>query len=732
MTPERWQQIEQLYHAALEREAGARAGFLAESCAGDEDLLTEVETLLAEEQQAATFIEKPALHLAAHVLAAEQNHPMVGAMVGCYQILSLLGTGGMGEVFRALDTSLGREVAVKLLLPAFSRDPDRVRRFEQEARAAGMLNHPNILTIYAVGNHEGCPYLVSELLEGETLRDRLGGNALPPLKAVDYALQMVRGLAAAHEKRIVHRDLKPENLFITKDGRVKILDFGLAKLTQPVAGGHDQARTESGTIMGTAGYMSPEQVRGQTADHRADIFSLGVILYEMLSGNRPFQRDSLVESMNAILHEKPPRLSQAAPDAPPALERIVWRCIEKSPEERFQSASDLGFAIEALSGIAVPVAGTALQPMPRPHRRKRLVWAAVLALLSIAAVGVSLKLTNQSRAVNGLRLSTGAPASKNSEANEYFEKAMLFIRIQNDLLQGRLMLERGLQIDRHFAEARRWYGFTHAMMIDGGHSNDTTWLYKAEEDLRQALKDDPNLASVHSALAAVYLHQGRKELVPLEVEKCLKAEPDDPEALSWLIEYHRLNGENTEALALTRPLIKREPLFFPARMSLGEVLRTQGDTAGAIREQEKILEQSPNNTYGIWFLSRAYLDAGELAKARGVLEHGRSIASNNFAIRMQFALLLLLEGKQEAALGEMNEEVLKFAAANVFTTSEAAGFYSVLKQTSKALDWLERAVRNGDDRAEWFRRDPLLSNIRGEPRFQQIVDSVAYRRRAPK
>ena len=302
---------------------------------------------------------------------------MVGRQVGPYQIDSLLGVGGMGEVYRANDTRLGREVAVKVLPSAFSADADRLRRFEQEARAAGQLNHPNILAIYDVGTCDGSPYIVSELLEGGTLRDQLGGSALPHRKTIDYALQIARGLAAAHEKGIIHRDLKPENLFITKDGRVKILDFGLAKLTHPMLNSGDltdasmaPTATAPGVLMGTAGYMSPEQARGQVADHRSDIFSYGAILYEMVSGQRAFQGNSVVEMMNAILKEEPPDLPPNRPIAP-ALERIVRHCLEKSPEQRFQSASDIAFDLEALSG------STPATPAVAPGRlkhRERLAW----------------------------------------------------------------------------------------------------------------------------------------------------------------------------------------------------------------------------------------------------------------------------------------------------------------------------------------------------------------------
>ena len=291
MTPERWQQINQLYQSALELEASRRTEFLKQVCAGDEELRGEVESLLASHEQAKSFIETPALEVAAQVIAEKQAQSMAGREIGSYKILALLGKGGMGEVYRAKDTRLGREVAVKILPTAFSTDADRLRRFEQEARAAGRLNHPNVLAIYDVGTYEGSPYIVSELLEGETLRDRMKGTALPPRKAMEYALQIARGLAAAHEKGIVHRDLKPENLFVTKDGRIKILDFGLAKLRPKLGAAVDTGeptllKTDPGIVMGTVGYMSPEQVRGEETDHGSDLFSFGTILYEMLSGQQ--------------------------------------------------------------------------------------------------------------------------------------------------------------------------------------------------------------------------------------------------------------------------------------------------------------------------------------------------------------------------------------------------------------------------------------------------------------
>ena len=309
-----------------------------------------------------------------------------GTRVGPYEVAAPLGAGAMGVVYRARDTRLGRDVAIKTLPASLAADADRLRRFEQEARSTGLLNHPNILAVFDVGSHEGVPFVVSELLEGDTLRDRLAGGALAMRKAVEYAVQIARGLAAAHEKGIVHRDLKPENVFVTRDGRVKILDFGLAKLA-PTGFSPDSVTREmppgtgAGTVLGTVGYMSPEQVRGQPVDHRSDIFAFGSVLYEMLSGRRAFRGHSAVETLNAILKEDPPPLSETSRPLPPALERIVAHCLEKTPEERFQSARDIAFHLEQLSGTSAATPLVSAAP-PRRWLRPVLGAAAVFGLMA--------------------------------------------------------------------------------------------------------------------------------------------------------------------------------------------------------------------------------------------------------------------------------------------------------------------------------------------------------------
>src|SRR5215469_11290593 len=312
-----------------------------------------------------------------------------GTKLGPYEILSPLGAGGMGEVYRARDLQLKRDVAIKVIIGYTAHDTDRLRRFEQEARAAATLNHPNILSVHQMGTHEGTPFLVTELLEGSTLREQLLHGPMPSRKAIDYAIQTARGLAAAHEQGIVHRDLKPENLFVTKDGRIKILDFGLAKLLQPSKGPDSVVQTMSegtnpGIVLGTVGYMSPEQVRGNTADHRTDLFALGAIFYEMLTGQRAFRKPTSAETMSAVLNEEPPPISQLGAVVPPALQRVVHRCLEKSPAQRFQSASDLAFALEALSDAGS--GSTAVIASASSQRRWK--WIALAAL--VVAVVVAL------------------------------------------------------------------------------------------------------------------------------------------------------------------------------------------------------------------------------------------------------------------------------------------------------------------------------------------------------
>jgi hypothetical protein len=391
MSPERWEKVRAILDEALERPPNERADYLEGACVNDRDLRSQVESLIASADSSVGAL--PSNIIGYDSLRLRLGSLSPGARLGPYEIVSLVGAGGMGEVYRARDPRLGREVAIKVLPATFTSDLDRLRRFEQEARAAAALNHPNILTVHEVGIQDGQSYVVSEFLEGRTLRQVLQDSALPVRKVIDYAIHIANGMAAAHEKGIVHRDLKPENLFVTKDDRLKILDFGLVKLMQPAVAGigatmvaTQATETSPGVVLGTVGYMSPEQVKGLAVDHRSDIFSFGLIVYELLSGNRAFTGGTSAEVMTAILRQDVPELPEVIPVG---LRHIVAHCVEKDPAQRFQSARDLAFALSQ-SGVSSRVARVIEAPSHSWWPQRALTGTAALALvvLSVTATRV--------------------------------------------------------------------------------------------------------------------------------------------------------------------------------------------------------------------------------------------------------------------------------------------------------------------------------------------------------
>ena len=519
--------------------------------------------------------------------------------LGPYEILAPLGSGGMGEVYRARDTRLKRDVAVKVLPSFLSGDPDRLRRFEQEARATSALNHPNILTVFDVGDLAGAPFVVSELLDGVTLREALAASAVPVRRALDYGMQIAQGLAAAHDKGIIHRDLKPENLFVTKDGRVKILDFGLARIVpgQPGIGltnAPTQAPgTEPGAVMGTVGYMSPEQVRGQPADHRSDIFSFGTVLHELLTGTRPFRGASSVETMNAILKEEPAQPSRSRGEVTPALDRIVGRCLEKSPSMRFQSARDLAFALSetasasAASGGVTPAPGLGRPPL-------RLAWlGAALAV----AVGLALSLKPMMRQWRSRAFAPGSIASlavlplenlSRDPEQDYFADGMTEELI-TDLAQIRSLrvisrtsvmgyrgtkkplpqIGRELNVDAvlegSVLKSGQRVRIT-AQLIEAS-TDRHLWAKSYERDLRDAL-------SLQSEVARAVAGEIRAAVTPAEQSRLSKARPVNPEVHELdLRGRYQLNSAGSErdirkAISLFEQALAKDPGDAPAYVGL--------------------------------------------------------------------------------------------------------------------------------------------------------------------
>jgi serine/threonine-protein kinase len=398
MTPERYQQVNRLLDELLELSPEDRAPHLSAACAEDEELRCEVESLLKAYDQAQSFIEAPAAGEAAELLNEQKAGEMIGRTLGHYRLRSLLGAGGMGEVYRATDMRLEREVAIKILTAHLAQDAEALRRFEREAKAVAALSHPNVCAIHDFGIEQGVTYAVMELLEGETLRQRLGRSTPPWREAAQIGVGVADGLVAAHAKGIIHRDLKPENIFLTSGGQVKVLDFGIARVKRLVSPeaetgtGTMTETTKPGTMIGTIGYMSPEQVRGEAVEATSDIFSLGCVLYEMVSGERPFGRVNTMETLAAILKEKPPSLTNAGKKIPAQVERVIRHCLEKHPTERYPSARELASDLHALlSREKSPLLAPALS---KPHLRP-LWWVGIATIALLLGIAVWWYLVNR-------------------------------------------------------------------------------------------------------------------------------------------------------------------------------------------------------------------------------------------------------------------------------------------------------------------------------------------------
>ncbi|HSC77622.1 MAG TPA: protein kinase [Candidatus Acidoferrales bacterium] len=660
---------------------------------------------------------------------------MIGQTLGHYRIEAQLGAGGMGVVYRARDERLGRAVALKVLLAGKQADEGARARLLREARAASSLNHPHICHIYEVGEAEGQAYIAMELVEGQPLNTRIPADGLPVDAVLRYGAQIADALAHAHERNIVHRDLKTANVVLTPEGRAKVLDFGLAKQMEEELLGATRSKgplTQEGAVAGTLHYIAPEVLRGGPADARSDIWALGVVLHEMASGRLPFEGKTGYELSSAILHQPQATLPARVPAG---LRAIIQRCLAKEPGERYRTAGEIRAALEALQTDSA-VAARIVPPPARRRWQLALMWVGGVALLALVAGIVASLVTGVPILVQlGVvktaperRLSTGGKPSLNSEANEYFEKGVLFLSVQLDIPRARQMLDKALELDPHFAEARSWRAYTYLVAIDSGYSNDASGLYLAEEELRRALQDDPSAGHPHSVLAGIYLYQGRKELAPAEAEKALAANPDDLEARTWLLGYHWLNGNYAAAEALVKESMRLAPLNLYARIWYGGILREKGETAGAVRELIKVLEQDPQYLYALVFLTQTYMDRGELRQARQTLEHARPGDRGNYWIRVAWTLLLAREGNRVEALKEMDPEVVKYLEASPWHAVYGAEIHATLGEKEKALEWLERGMRFGDERGEWFQRDPMLANLRDDPRFKQILKSITYRR----
>jgi Tfp pilus assembly protein PilF/predicted Ser/Thr protein kinase len=666
---------------------------------------------------------------------------VIGRTLGQYRIVAKLGAGGMGVVYRAHDSKLRRDVALKFLPDDIAANEIERDRLKHEALAASTLNHANIAVVYDLGEIDGRVFISMELVEGKSLREHIPSQGLPSETLLRYGRQIAAALAHAHDRGVVHRDLKSANIVISSDGDAKILDFGLARRAELEAQQVTRSRDVLGadSIAGTLPYMAPELLRGEPADASSDLWAFGVLLYEMAVGQLPFRGTTGFELSSAILREAP---STFPPHVAPGLGVVLERLLTKDKSQRYRTAAEVRAALETVDRNPLPG-----QPTHTSSTTTRRVWWRYGTAGVLMATGLAFALWGLPRlsrvgyvppptavpADARPRVSTGAPGSANSEANEHFERAMVLLRRRWETMAARQTLLRALELDPKFAEARAFLGFVDLLRLDSGESNDAGLLYRAEEELRRALDDDPQLVRGHAAMAAVYLYLQRRDLSKAELDKALVLAPDELTSVEWLGKYYLMTGDLAAARARFEKNLKRDPLFLPSRTTLAGVHRVEGRTDLALKELQKVLDQDPQNIPALWLMARTYVDIGDTQKAEATVTRAGAAADQNYAMRLVRALIHARRGDVAEALKTFDADVRQFAEVHVVptvgSTLEGAEVYSLLHDAPNALEWFERAVRNGDERLEWFERDPLLSNIRGHPRFRQVLDSIEFRRR---
>jgi serine/threonine protein kinase/lipopolysaccharide biosynthesis regulator YciM len=764
MTPEQYRRVGELYHAAMELAPEARPDFLTGACGGDDELRREVESLLRAREQADGFIIRKVAGVVAEMAAQQQSTPLVGRSIGHYRALSLIGAGGMGQVYLAEDTRLSRKVALKLLPAAFTQDQDRVRRFKQEARAASSLNHPNILTIHEIGEAStaegGAHYIVSEFVEGETLRAALRGGRLDMGKAAAIAVQVAGALGVAHEAGIAHRDIKPENVMVRPDGLVKVLDFGLAKLTEMRVGSGEwrmgrqlgtifptphsplptpSLSTASGVVMGTVSYMSPEQARGQKVDRRTDIFSLGVVLYEMIAGRRPFEGATMSDVIVALLTAEPPPLGQYCAEATAELERILGKCLAKDREARYQSAAELIVELKTLPPGSQTERPTTREVVGTRPRLGSWRWPLIAATALLLVVGLAWFLSwwrarpAQSDQINLSSQEQMRPESArsiNPIAYDDFLRGRYYANRQNkaDNETAIMMLERAVSLDPNFAAAHaelaqayvwRFFLFTpgekqweekafveveKALRLDQdsavAHQARGRLLWtpanhfpheKAIKEYRRALTLDPSLGEAQNQLALVYNHIGAFNQALQELQKAVTVNPTNNLAQFRIGETLLLQGKYEEALiALRESPEEANPSLVESNMAMALLHLGRRDEAAVI--VEKFLRDYPGNTDGGLFT--------------GVQ-----------------ALLAALAGAEKKAEAEISSAIKKGKGFGHFhhTAYNIACAYSAMKKAEDAIYWLQAAADDGFPCYPLFERDPFLDNIRKDPRFIALM-----------
>src|SRR5262245_13909679 len=696
MSPEQWKKLDALFHEVLELQGEARAIHLAKVCSDDEELREEAMRLIAAHEREGSFIDSPIFAGPEGLTNDEDNESPVGRRIGPYQVVSLLGQGGMGKVYLSEDIRLERKVALKLLPAAVTQNPDRLLRFEREAKAASALNHPNILTIHEIGEAEGAHYIVSEFVEGETLRDQMRRGPLCLTAALDVARQVAEALAAAHAAGIVHRDIKPENVMTRPDGLVKVLDFGLAKLTgmrnaeagslaQTLQGiPHSAFRiphsSSPGLVVGTAHYMSPEQARGQNVDHRTDIFSLGVMLYEMLAGRRPFEGATTSDVMAAILTKEPEPLEELISEAGTKIAQVVTLCLAKEREERFQTMGDLLAQLQAATGRSE------LSAPREAQRRSRPVWIAATLLLLMIAVVVYWKLAPKGAPDPQIRSLAVLPLENLSgdPAQEYLADGM------TDALIGDLSMIGALRVISR-TSAMRYKGAKKSLpqiaselgvdaVVEGSvqRSGDRVSIraqlvYAATERHLWGARYERDLGDVlwlQSEVAQAIAHEIRTKITLAERTRLAYKPAISRKALDDYLkgQYHR-NKQTEEhllkAIEYFQSAIIVDPSYAPAYAGLAECYGVLGSgMVGALAPQEarRRAEEAARKALEIDSgLVEAHIVMGyvkmynwDWAAAEQEFKRAIGLNPNNAQARTYYSRYLASIGRADEALAEMD------------------------------------------------------------------------------
>jgi serine/threonine protein kinase/Flp pilus assembly protein TadD len=747
MNPDRWRQIGQLYHIALELESAARAAFLDATCDDDDELRREVESLLHAHEQADGFIAGKVAGVVAEMAAQQRNTSFVGRSLGHYQTLSLIGAGGMGEVYLAEDTRLGRKVALKLLPAAFTQDRERVRRFKQEARAASSLNHPNILTIHEIGEASaaegGAHYIVSEFVEGATLRSMARSGRLDIGKAKVIAEQVAGALSVAHGAGIVHRDIKPENVMVRPDGLVKVLDFGLAKLTETPAPPDSEASTNMSTapgmVMGTVSYMSPEQARGQKVDHRADIFSLGVVLYEMLAGRRPFEGATMSDVIAALLTAEPPPLRQYRAEATAELEQVLGKCLAKAREARYQSAAELIVELKTLPpGIQTKEATTSRVevPMPLSVSWRWLPIAATALLLVVGLVSLlswrrspaaqpdQIKPTSQEQA----RTANARPS--NPKAYDDYLRGRFYANRQKkaDNETAIMMLERSVALDQNFAAAHAELAQAYVWRFFLFTPGEKQWEEKAFVEVEKALALDKDSAVAHQALGRLLWTPANHfphEKAIKEYRRALTLDPSLGEAQNQLALVYNHIGAFDQALQELQNAVAANPTNNLVQFRIGETLLFQGKYEQALTALRKSPREVNPPLVGST-IAMALLHLGRRDEAAAIVEEffkdypGDTDVGLFTSIQ---ALIAALDGRENKAEDKIRSAMERGKGFGHFhhTAYNIACAYAVMKKAEEAIRWLQAAADDGFPCYPLFENDPYLDHLRKDPRFIALM-----------